>query len=315
MTIKILLTGKDGQIGRELCQQLRPLGEVVALGRQQLDLLKPSEIRQSIRTVRPNLIVNAAAYTAVDQAETDEAIAFAVNAGAPGVMAEEAKKLDAAIVHYSSDYVFRGSKTTPYVEDDPTSPINAYGRTKQAGEEAVQSVGGTHLIFRTAWVYAQEGSNFLLTILRLATQQEELKIVCDQIGAPTWSREIAKATAQILSRARAREAASVALLEASGIYLMTAAGETSRYDFARAILEEFPKATARPAWLGAATNGRPLMARLVTPISSNEYPTPARRPAYSVLCNRRLGNVFGEQLPSWRAQLHSAFSEEPPEIG
>jgi dTDP-4-dehydrorhamnose reductase len=314
MRIKILLTGKDGQIGRELWQQLRPLGEVVALGREQLDLLKPSEIRQSIRTVRPNLIVNAAAYTAVDQAETDEAIAFAVNAGAPGVMAEEAKKLDAAIVHYSSDYVFRGSKTTPYVEDDPTGPVNAYGRTKRAGEEAVQSVGGAYLIFRTAWVYAQEGSNFLLTMLRLATQQEELKIVCDQIGAPTWSREIAKATAHILSRVYAREA-SVSLVEAGGIYHMTAAGETSRYDFARAILEEFPKFAARPAWLGAATNGRPLMARLVTPISADEYPTPARRPAYSALCNRRLGDVFGVQLPSWRAQLHSVFSEEPPEIG
>lgn len=315
MKIKILLTGKDGQIGRELCQQLHPLGEVVAAGRQQLDLLKPNEIRQFIRTVRPNLIVNAAAYTAVDQAETDEAIAFAVNAGAPRVIAEEAKKLDAAIVHYSSDYVFRGSKNTPYVEDDPTSPINAYGRTKQAGEEAVQSVGGTYLIFRTSWVYAQEGSNFLLAMLRLATQQEELKIVCDQIGAPTWSREIAKATAHILSRVYAREATSVSLAEASGIYHMTAAGETSWYDFARAILERFPKSTARPAWLGAATNDRPLMARLVTPISSNEYPTPARRPAYSVLCNRRLGNVFGTQLPNWRAQLHAVFSEEPLEIG
>jgi len=205
MKLKILLTGKNGQLGRELISSLEPLGEVIALGHAQLDLTKPEQIRQTIRDLQPQLIVNAAAYTAVDQAESEEAIARALNADAPGIMADEAKKIGAALIHYSTDYVFDGSKTTPYLENDITNPISAYGRTKLAGEQLIQDSGGSHLIFRIAWVYGREGKNFLRTILRLATQKEELRIVSDQIGAPTSSRDIALATAEVLSRVYAPE--------------------------------------------------------------------------------------------------------------
>src|SRR5579872_4260389 len=185
---KILLTGKTGQVGRELAGLLERVGEVTAVDRQQLDLTKPDKIRQVVRGVRPNLIVNAAAYTAVDRAESEEAIAQAINAVAPGVLAEEAKRLGALLVHYSTDYVFDGTKGKPYEENDPTNPLSAYGRTKLEGERAIQQAEPAYLIFRTAWVYAREGRNFLLTILRAATEKEELRIVQDQIGAPTSSR-------------------------------------------------------------------------------------------------------------------------------
>ena len=213
-------------------------GELVALDRQQLDLTKPDDIRRAIRAIRPEIIVNAAAYTAVDKAETDEATARAINAHAPAVMADEGRNIGAALVHYSTDYVFDGSKSTPYVEDEPTNPINSYGRTKLAGEKAIQQSGVPYLIFRTAWVYAEEGNNFLLTILRLATQREELRIVCDQIGAPTWSREIAMATHHVLSAICAPGKQLVSFSEVSGIYHMTAAGETNWHAFAKAIVEE-----------------------------------------------------------------------------
>ncbi len=216
MKPKILLTGKDGQVGMELQRFLPQLGEVIALGRQELDLSKPDDLRRMIRTVRPNLIVNAAAYTAVDQAEKEEAIARAINADAPAVMAEEAKKIGAGLVHYSTDYVFDGSKNSPYEETDPTNPVNVYGKTKLMGERAIQETGVPHLIFRTGWVYATRGRNFLLTILRLATQgSDELRIVSDQIGAPTWSREIAWATTQILKRIYGRDDGLAYLTEMS----------------------------------------------------------------------------------------------------
>src|SRR6266566_2723292 len=195
----ILLTGKNGQVGAELLRLLPQLGEVVALGHDQLDLSNVSDIRRTIQEVRPQLIVNAAAYTAVDQAEADETTARAVNAEAPGIIAEEAKKIGAALIHYSTDYVFDGTKKTPYDESDSTNPINAYGQTKFAGEEAIRGSGVPHLIFRTAWVYATRGHNFLLKILRLATEREELKIVSDQVGAPTCASEVAAATSRILA--------------------------------------------------------------------------------------------------------------------
>ncbi len=313
MTLKILLTGKNGQLGRELISSLKPLGEVVALSHAEMDLTKPEEIRGAIRGVRPQLIVNAAAYTAVDQAESEEAIARAVNADAPGLMAEEAKIIGAAMVHYSTDYVFDGSKTSPYLETDPTNPINAYGRTKLAGEEAVRNSGATHLIFRTAWVYGREGKNFLRTILRLATQREELKIVRDQIGAPTASQDIALGTAEALSRIYAPKENALAFSAVSGTYHLTAGGQTNWYEFAKAILEEAAGSAADP-WLAIATNAQSLITRTVVPITAADYPTPAKRPAYSVLSNDRLARTFGIKLQDWRAQLQSCFAGRHPTL-
>jgi dTDP-4-dehydrorhamnose reductase len=305
----ILLIGTNGQVGRELNRLLPRLGEVIPLDRQRLDLTKPEEIRRVIRNVHPAFVVNAAAYTAVDKAESEQILAQAINAEAPAVMAEEAKKIGALLVHFSTDYVFNGLKATPYGEDDPTNPQNVYGRTKLEGERAIQALDAPHLIFRIAWVYATRGRNFLLTILRLATQHEELRIVSDQIGAPTLSREIARATATILAQIRDMKGGPFSLAEVGGIYHMSAGCETSWYEFAKAILEEatMPRATA--PWLAAATGNLPLITRRVVPIGTDEYPTPARRPAYSVLSNARLTQTFSLQLPDWRKQLHSVFAD------
>ena len=309
----ILLIGTNGQVGRELNRMLPRLGEVTPLDRQRLDLTKPEEIRRAMRTFHPAFVVNAAAYTAVDKAESEEAVARAINAEAPAVIAEEAKKIGASVIHFSTDYVFDGSKTTPYDEDDPANPQNVYGRTKLEGERAIQALDMPHLIFRTAWVYATQGRNFLLTILRLATQREELRIVRDQIGAPTLCGEIASATTNILAQICDRERGPFSLAEVSGTYHMTAGGETSWYDFAKAILEEAAMIPATTPWFAAATSNLPLITRRVIPISTNEYPTPARRPAYSVLSNARLTRTFSLQLPDWRKQLHSVFADPPPE--
>jgi dTDP-4-dehydrorhamnose reductase len=308
MKPKILLTGKNGQVGEELERLLPQLGGVVALGRQELNLSNPEDIRRTIREVRPNLIVNAAAYTAVDQAEKEETAANEINSNAVAIMAEEAKKIGASLVHYSTDYVFDGLKGNPYAEDDSTGPINVYGMTKLAGEQAIRASGVSHLIFRTSWVYATRGRNFLLTILRLATQREDLRIVRDQIGAPTWSREIADATTKILSRFYVGETSQDSLSNVSGTYHMTAAGVTNWHEFATAILEEASHASKATAWLAAATGGNPLITCRVIPITTQEFPTPARRPAYSILSNARLMKTFRVQLPEWRTQLHRAFS-------
>jgi dTDP-4-dehydrorhamnose reductase len=308
MKPKILLTGKNGQVGEELERLLPQLGEVVALGRQELNLSNPEDIRRTIREVRPNLIVNAAAYTAVDQAEKEETAANEINSNAVAIMAEEAKKIGASLVHYSTDYVFDGLKGNPYAEDDPTGPINVYGMTKLAGEQAIRASGVSHLIFRTSWVYATRGRNFLLTILRLATQREELRIVRDQIGAPTWSREIADATTKILSQLYGRENGQDSFSTVSGTYHMTAAGVTNWHEFATAILEEASHTSKTTPWFAAATGGKLLIARRVIPITTQEFPTPARRPAYSILSHARLMKTFGFQLPEWRTQLHRTFS-------
>jgi dTDP-4-dehydrorhamnose reductase len=303
----ILLTGKKGQIGAELCRLLPSLGKVVALDRQQLDLTKPEGLRRAIGEVRPNWIVNAAAYTAVDQAEKEESIARAVNSDAPALMAVEAQRIGASLMHYSTDYVFDGLKNSPYEENDSTNPVNAYGRTKLAGEQAIRDSGVPHLIFRTAWVYGTTGRNFLLTVLRLAAQKEELRIVRDQVGAPSWSREIARATSKVMAQIVDQRSEALAMSKVGGTYHMTAAGETNWYDFARAILEEASNKDGSVPWFAAATGGRPLIAQRVVPIATWEYPTPARRPAYSVLSFARLQQTFGLQLPDWRTQLHSAF--------
>lgn len=311
MKPRILLTGKTGQVGSQLLRLLPRLGEVLAPDRHELDLLKTKDIRRVLREVRPELIVNAAAYTAVDDAETHEADAYAINTNAPAALAEEAKKIGAAIVHYSTDYVFGGAKRTPYVETDLAAPINVYGKTKLAGEQAILASGVPHLIFRTSWVYATRGRNFLLTILRLATEREELKIVRDQFGAPTWSREIAKATVKILNQfTRQSGAESTSLSRVGGIYHLTAAGETTWYDFAGAILEEAAKLSRDISWFAEATYGRALITKRIIPIPTTEYRTPASRPAFSVLSNTQLIRTFGIELPDWRTQLRLVFGLE-----
>lgn len=288
--MKILLTGKNGQVGWELQRTLAPLGEVIAVNRQALDLANPDAIRALIRQVKPALIVNPAAHTAVDKAESEPELAMAVNGIAPGIMAEEAKRLGAAMIHYSTDYVFDGGKTTPYTEKDMPNPGNVYGKTKLAGEQAIQAVGIPHLILRTSWVYGTRGRNFLLTILRLAQERDELKIVDDQVGAPTSSRMIAEATAQILAQTRGN------LGGASGLYHLTAAGQTSWYGFAAAILESQARATG-------------VVGARLTPIPTSDYPLPAPRPMYSLMANDKLQRAFGVAIPAWQDGLNLCMEE------
>lgn len=278
---RILLTGIGGQVGWELARSLQPLGEVVALDRAGFDLAAPDRMRGVLRELRPAWIVNPAAHTAVDKAESEVALATAINATAPGILAEEAKRLDALLVHYSTDYVFDGGKPTPYVEADPTCPINTYGQTKLAGEEAIRASGCRHLILRTSWVYGMRGANFLRTMLRLAQERDELRVVADQIGAPTWSRMIAETTALMLARHR----------DQAGIYHFVAGGEISWHGFAEAIV-------ARGHALGLIAK-TPVVHR----ITSAEFPTPARRPANSRLDCGRLREDFGLSQPDWRTQL------------
>jgi dTDP-4-dehydrorhamnose reductase len=282
------------------------VGEVVALNRQELDLTKPSDILRTIRECAPEWIVNAAAYTGVDEAERNEAAARAVNEQAPGVIAEEARKIGAALIHYSTDYVFDGSKKSPYEETDTPNPLNVYGKTKLGGERAIQASGALHLIFRTEWVYSTRGRNFLLTILQLATQKKELRIVADQIGSPTTSREVAAATARIISQTT--EGGGVhSLAKSGGIYHMAAEGDASWYEFAKAILDESSAAAHTLPWVNAITKGMPFLVERVIPITTSEYPTPASRPAYSVLSTTRLYQRFGVRLPQWRAELQTLF--------
>lgn len=306
MNARILLTGKNGQVGGELASLLPEIANVSAVDRQQLDLAHPDQIRRMIRDIRPQLIVNAAAYTPVDLAEKEESLARSINTDAPGLMAEEAKKIGAALVHYSTDYVFDGAKNTPYEESDPTNPLNAYGRTKLGGEDAIRHAAVPHLILRTQWVYGNRGKNFLLTILRLATEREELRIVSDQFGAPTWSREIARATMNILGQLLGPGARTQSFERVSGTYNMTAAGQTTWHEFAVAILDGALRAP-QGSWLWAGSR-KPLTVQRIVPIKTQDYPTPARRPAYSVLSNRRLTETFAVHLPEWRAQLDSVLA-------
>ena len=286
----ILLIGGNGQVGWELQRSLAPLGHVVTLDRTGLDLANPDAIRAVLREISPGLVVNAAAYTAVDRAEQEADLAQAINGTAPGVMAEEAKRLNAALVHYSTDYVFGGSADRPWREDDPTGPLSVYGRSKLAGETAIRAVGGAHLILRTSWVYAMRGHNFLLTMRRLAAEREELRVVDDQTGAPTWARGIAEATGLILARARAVEGTGE-LAERSGVYHLAAGGMTNWHGFATVIVERMRESGAQVA------------CRAVTAIPTSAYPTPARRPAWSVLDCGKLRDTFRIALPDWREQL------------
>ena len=290
--MKILLTGKNGQLGFELQRALAPLGEVVAVGTQDCDLADADALRELVRRVAPDVIVNPAAYTAVDKAESDEATARAVNAVAPAILGEEGAKLGALVLHYSTDYVFDGTAKKPYREDDPTAPLGVYGRSKLAGEHALRASGAQHLILRTAWVYAARGNNFLRTMLRVGAERDEVRVVDDQIGAPTSARRIADATASALEQWLGADAT-----ERAGTYHLTSAGRASWFDFATGIFEH------------AVARG--LIARVprVQPIATAEYPTRARRPAYSVLDCSRFENAFGIQLPDWRVGLESVLDE------
>jgi dTDP-4-dehydrorhamnose reductase len=306
----ILLTGKTGQVGFELNRSLSQLGRLFAPDHRDLDLLDPDSVRSVIRHTRPQLIVNAAAYTAVDAAENDESNAHAINAEALALLADEAKRLDALLVHYSTDYVFDGTKRSPYNETDETNPLNIYGKSKLAGEQAIRASSASHLIIRTGWVYANRGRNFLLTILRLATEREELRIVCDQMGAPTCANDIAAASTKILTGLYSSDKSQTLVSSSSGMYHMTAAGETSWYNFAKAILERVPSISPDVPWFAAATQGRPLIAKRILPISSDEFRSPARRPLYSVLSNSRLSEIFHIALPNWTTQLQCCLATE-----
>jgi dTDP-4-dehydrorhamnose reductase len=310
MKPRILLTGQNGQVGGDLLSFLPSVGEVIAFDRQRLDLSSAPDIRRTIREIRPQVIVNAAAYTAVDKAESEASTVQIINADAPLVMAEEAKAIGAALVHYSTDYVFDGEKRMPYEEGDTPNPLSVYGRAKLAGEQAVRESGVPHLIFRTAWVYTTRGRNFLLTILRLASEREELRIVNDQVGAPTLSREIARGTSSILATLFAGRNADAAFARVAGTYHMTAGGITTWYDFARAILDQASSAPPNIAWLASAMQGRSLVTKHLLPITTDQYPTPARRPRFSILSNALLNRTFGVQLPEWSEQLRSIFSKE-----
>jgi dTDP-4-dehydrorhamnose reductase len=289
--VRILVTGANGQVGWELQRALAPLGEVIALDRSELDLSRPDALRETVRAIAPQAIVNAGAYTAVDRAESEPELARAINAIAPGILAEEAHRLDAVLVHYSTDYVFDGTKPEPYTESDSPNPLSVYGRTKLEGERAIGASGCRHLTLRTSWVYGTRGSNFLLTMLRLARERRQLRIVDDQVGAPTWCREIAQATAAFLARP------DLAAPGIGGLYHLTARGATSWFGFAKAIFES------------------PEMARIgvtppaIEPIPTSAYPTPARRPANSRLDCGRLERRVGVRPAAWDAVLPRALAE------
>jgi dTDP-4-dehydrorhamnose reductase len=285
---RLLVTGVDGQVGRALIAKFRDEAEVIGCNRQSLDLSNPDQIRAKVREVAPDVIINAGAYTAVDRAESERDLAMAINGQAPGVLAEEAARTGALLVHYSTDYVFDGSKNGPWVEDDSTNPLSVYGASKLAGEEAIRSVGGRYLIFRTSWVYAPEGKNFVLTMLRLGRERDSLNVVDDQIGAPTTAAELGRATYEIASGILENKFGSETGW--AGTYHMTCSGSISWCGFARAIFERSPELLGgkKPA---------------VNPIKTSEYPTPAKRPLNSVLSNEKLQQRFGVRLASWQSAL------------
>jgi len=294
--MRLLVTGANGQIGWELGRSLAALGNVVALDRRECDLSRPERLPKLIRGLKPDVIINAAAYTAVDEAEREEQLAVTVNGTAVGVMAQEARRSGALFVHYSTDYVFDGLKDAPYTEEDPPYPVNAYGRSKLVGEIAVRQAAGSHVILRTSWVYSARGRNFLRTILRLLREREELRIVADQIGAPTWAAEIAQATAAVIDAA-VRERAEGRFT--SELFHLTASGVTSWHGFAAAILE----GATHNALLAAGRAPRLL------PIASEDYPCPASRPKNSRLAGDRLNHRFGIVLPHWQQGLSLCLKE------
>lgn len=293
---RILLTGKSGQVGWELQRTLSTLGQVTAVGSGELNLTDAQGIRDLLRRLQPDVIVNAAAYTAVDKAESEPDLAMAVNATAPGIMAEEAKRLGALLVHYSTDYVFDGGKSEPCVESDPTGPLNVYGAGKLAGEQAIAQSGANHLILRTSWVYGARGKNFLLTMRRLGLERDELGVVNDQFGAPTWSRAIAECTAQMLAQLTAPSADADLPAKLSGIYHLTAQGRTTWHGFVEEAIAQ---------GLLADRDKQPV----IKPIETSAYPTPAKRPVNSLMSNDKLFEHFGLRLPPWQQSLALVLDE------
>jgi dTDP-4-dehydrorhamnose reductase len=294
--MRILITGRDGQVGWECERSLQALGDVIGVGRPDADLTRPDAVRDLVSRTRPDVIVNAAAYTAVDRAETEPELAFAVNAGAVDVLAQSARRTGAALVHLSTDYVFDGAKTEPYLEDDDCNPLSVYGRSKLQGEQAILASGVAAIILRTSWVYATRGNNFLRTIVRLAREREELRIVDDQWGAPTWARSIAEAIAAIVARAGCdRGSIAEAIAERGGVHHMTASGRTNWFLFAEALLQNLPDPERR--------------LKTLVPIPSRDYVTPVQRPSNSVLDCALLARNWGVALPLWSRALELAAAE------
>ena len=286
---RILIIGKNGQVGWELCRTLAPLGDVTAVDFPEIDLSSPDSLRQHLDQSRPNIIVNSAAYTAVDKSETEPDLAMKVNGVAPGILAEAARKSGALLVHYSTDYVFDGTKQSPYLESDKPNPLGTYGRSKLAGDEAVQQIGGNHLIFRLCWVYGARGQNFLLTMMRLARERDKLRVVKDQVGCPTWSRMIAQATTQALVRV-----ITIGDFGAfTGLYHLASSGITSWHGFADKIVHLMPSEGKK--------------CTVVEAITTAEYPTPAMRPAYSVMNCGKLEKTFQVRLPDWENSLRQTL--------
>ncbi|MDQ2832368.1 MAG: dTDP-4-dehydrorhamnose reductase [Acidobacteriota bacterium] len=297
---RILLTGATGQVGRELKTSLQHLGEIFAPTREHLDLTNPASIRETIRAFQPRWIVNPAAYTAVDKAESEPELAYAINAEAVKIIGEEARTLGAAVIHFSTDYVFDGRSPLPYSETDPTNPMSVYGGSKLAGEQALAQSGAAHLIFRTSWVYGATGKNFLLTILKLARERETLKIVADQHGAPTWSRDLARMTAHILEQCESEAAdgdLTQALAVRSGVYHASGAGQTTWHGFAAEAIRL--EAQQEPATRFA----------VIEPIPTASYPTPATRPANSRLHCNKLSQTFSWTMLDWQASLREVMGE------
>ncbi len=289
MSKAILLIGSNGQVGKEIIQILEPYGNTIAIARPTVDLAQPNTLRSVIRENKPQIIINAAAYTAVDQAESEPELAKAVNGTALRILAEETEKLGAFLIHVSTDYVFDGNNSRPYTETDATNPVSVYGKTKLIGEEAIQKSCAHHFILRTAWVYGTFGkSNFVKTMLRLGTEREEIRVVADQIGSPTWAKNIAQVLMQIIPQLSS---------EIAGTYHYTNSGVASWYDFAFTIFEE------------AQQLGFPLTVQRVIPITTAEYPTPARRPSYSVLSCAKISTVLGNHPPHWRQALRQMLKE------
>ncbi|PMZ86915.1 MULTISPECIES: dTDP-4-dehydrorhamnose reductase [unclassified Pseudomonas] len=286
--MKILINGRHGQVSHELQQRLGAVGELVVLGRDQLDLAQPDQIRHQVQNIRPDLIINAAAHTAVDLAESEPQSAFAINAVAPGILAEEALALDIPLIHYSTDYVFDGMKAGPYNEDDTPNPLGVYGKSKLAGEQAIRDVQGQYLILRTSWVYSTHGRNFLLTMQRLLQEKPELRVVADQIGAPTWAGTIANSTLALIQRWQTSQVTNW------GTYHLSAQGETSWFGFAQAIGEALRQ------------QGKPCADLL--PIPSSDYPTPAARPLNSRLDCSRLQRDWGVSQPDWQTALRECLN-------
>ncbi|MGO9936396.1 MAG: dTDP-4-dehydrorhamnose reductase [Terracidiphilus sp.] len=285
---RILILGSAGQLGRELQHSFSGAGEVIGAGRGAVDLADLEQVRRYVRDVGPDVILNSAAYTAVDRAESEPDLAMAINARAPEVLAEEALRLGSLLVHYSTDYVFDGSKAGAWEESDAPNPLNVYGASKAAGERVIEEVGGRYLIFRTSWVYGPRGNNFLLTMLRFGRERDRLNIVDDQIGAPTTTLELARATRSIVDGVLRGKSGNVASW--AGTYHMTCGGSVSWFGFAKAI---FGRA-------GSLLDGK---SPALNPIGTREYPTPAKRPLNSVLSNEKLRKRFGVQLSSWECAL------------